>query len=183
MARLRRIFWFGLAALFLFEAWLWETLGSALRRAVAFAPIQRFRGGFEQFVTGLSPAASLTVFSIPLILLAPIKLAALYCLAHRHFVAGLLCLIGAKLLGFASGAYLFDLCRPQLLQMRLFSQVYVTLIRWRALAREMIAPYRLALHEKLAPLRAYLHSLSPADDKSFAARLRARSHHWIAQKR
>jgi hypothetical protein len=182
MARLRRIFWFGLAALFLFEAWLWESLGAALRRALAWPPIQRLRAGFEHFVSHLSPLASLAVFAIPLILLTPIKLAALFFLGHRQFVAGIGCLIAAKLIGFASGAYLFDLCRPQLLKMRLFARFYATLTRWRTLAEHFIAPYRAALREKLPPLRAYLRALRPDGKKSFVARLRARSRRWIAQK-
>jgi hypothetical protein len=133
-------------------------------------------------VRGLSPLASLTVFAIPLLLLAPIKLAAVYCLAHHHIVAGIGCFLAAKLIGFAAGAYLFDLCRPQLLKMSVFAKVYAALTHWRAMAEALIAPYRAALREKLAPWRAALSRLTHGRKNSLVARLRARSRRWMAQR-
>jgi hypothetical protein len=172
MVRLKKIFWFFLASLFLFEAWLWDWLGSALGRVVDALPLDDLRTGFEAFVRRRSPWASLTLFAFPLALLAPIKFAALYFLAHHHLVAGLGCFLAAKLIGFASGAYLFDLCRPQLLKIAFFAQLYATLTRWRALARDMIAPYRAALQQKLEPFRMFWLRRRTGARPSLAARLR-----------
>jgi len=175
MRKLKKIFWFALAALFLFEAWLWDHLGAALRRVMAFAPIQLIRAPFEKFVLGLSPWASLCVFAIPLIVLTPFKLAGLYFLAHHHVIAGVGCFLGAKLVGFSFGAYLFDLTQPSLLTIPLFAKGFAALSRWRALAHDLVAPYRLLLRAKLAPVRALLLKMTETSKRPFVARLRARA--------
>ena len=183
MRRLRKLFWLTLAGLFLFEAWLWDVLGAALAGVVAALPIARLRNSFESFVRTLSPWASVPIFVIPVLILLPIKFAALYFLAHHHLMLGVACFVVAKLIGFATGAYLFELCRPKLLQIGLFEKLYTTLIRWRALAHDVLEPYRAELRRRTQAIRARLRVLRrQRRSTSLLARLRARSRRWVAER-
>jgi len=175
MRRLKRFLWLTLAGLFLFEAWLWDVLGAALASLVAVLPIKEARASFEGFVKNLSPWASVPIFVIPVLLLLPLKFAALFFIAHHQFALGAGCFLVAKLVGFAAGAYLFDLCRPKLLQIAIFEKLYVTLIRWRALAHDLIEPYRAELRRRTEFLRARLRALRRIKGSSMVARLRERS--------
>jgi hypothetical protein len=180
MRRLRKFFWLTLAGLFLFEAWLWDFLGAALATLVAALPIAQVRAAFENFVRSLSPWASVPIFVIPVLLLLPLKFAALYFLAHHHLVLGVASFVAAKLIGFATGAYLFELCRPKLLRIALFQILYATLTRWRALAHALIEPYRQELRRRTRTLRARLRLARRWRRSSLFTRLRARSRRWVA---
>lgn len=180
MRGLRKLFWLTLAGLFLFEAWLWDFLGAALAALVAALPIAQVRASFENFVRSLSPWASVPIFLIPVLLILPLKFAALYFLAHHHLVFGVASFVAAKLIGFAAGAYLFELCRPKLLRIALFESIYLTLTRWRALAHALIEPYRLELRRTTRFLRARLRLWKRWRRSSVITRLRARSRRWAA---
>jgi hypothetical protein len=182
MRQLKKFLWLTLAGIFLFEAWLWDVLGAALASVVAVLPIKEARASFEGFVTKLSPWGSVPVFVIPILLLLPIKIAALFFLAHHQFVLGASCFLAGKLMGFAAGAYLFDLCRPKLLQLSGFEKVYTTLIRWRAIAHDLIEPYRAELRARTEFLRVRLRALRRARGSSMIARLRARSRRVITER-
>ena len=183
MSKPRKFFWFLVAALFLFEAWLWDKLGSLLTALVAVLPIKPLRENFETFVHGLSPVACLGVFVLPVAPLLPLKLAALYFLAHHHVVLGVSCFVLVKLVGFATGAYLFELCKPKLLQLPLFARLYATLIRWRALAHDYVEPYRLQMRAKIEELRATFRQNASPRVAALIERLRARSRRWIAARK
>lgn len=182
MRQLKKFLWLTLAGFFLFEAWLWEILGAALASLVAVLPIKQARASFEGFVKNLSPWASVPVFVIPILLLLPVKIAALFFLAHHQFVLGASCFLTGKLIGFAAGAYLFDLCRPKLLQISGFAKLYTTLIRWRAFAHDLIEPYRAELRRRTEFIRARLRALRRVKGSSTVARLRARSRRWVAER-
>jgi len=182
MRQLKKFLWLTLAGIFLFEAWLWDILGAALASIVAVLPIKEARASFEGFVKTLSPWGSVPIFVIPILVLLPIKFAALFFLAHHQFVLGASCFLAGKLIGFAAGAYLFDLCRPKLLQISGFEKLYTTLIRWRAIAHDLIEPYRAELRRRTEFLRVRLRALRPARRSSMVARLRARSQRVITER-
>jgi hypothetical protein len=182
MRQLRKFFWLTLAGFFLFEAWLWDFLGAKLAALAAVLPIKQARASFEGFVRTLSPWGSVPVFVLPILILLPLKFATLFFLAHGQFALGLVCFSTAKLLGFAASAYLFDLCRPKLLQIALFDKIHATLIRWRGVAHDLIEPYRAELRRRTESLRARLRALRRLRGSSMAARLRERSRRWVAQR-
>ncbi len=97
MRELKKFLWLTLAGFFLFEAWLWDVLGAALASLVAVLPIKEARASFEGFVKNLSPWGSLPVFVLPILPLLPLKIAALFFIAHHQFVLGLSCFLAAKL--------------------------------------------------------------------------------------
>jgi hypothetical protein len=114
-----------LALLLLFEEWGWEPLARALAR-LARLPLWAW---LEGRIRGLPPWAALLVFGLPMLGLLPVKLLALYLLGGGQKLLGLAVLIGAKLLGTAVAARLFQLTQPTLMHYRWFAFAYP---KWKA---------------------------------------------------
>ena len=105
------------ALLLLLEDWLWD-LGVRLTSRIAhWPPLHRL----ETWLRGLRPAAALAVFMLPALLLFPVKLLALFAMAHGHAMWGLLVILLAKLAGAAAVARIYLLTRPALLTIRWFA--------------------------------------------------------------
>jgi hypothetical protein len=122
---LRWIFTPFLALLLLFEEWGWEPLAALLQR-LARLPLWAW---CERKITQLPPWAALLVLLVPAVALFPIKLLALFLIRHGQFVLGFTVLIGAKLVGTAFVARLFQLTLPALMQLAWFARWYP---RWKA---------------------------------------------------
>lgn len=114
-----------LAIVLLFEEWGWEPLANVFRR-LARLPLW---AQLEQRIAGLPRWGALMVFGVPMVALFPVKLLALFLLGQGHAVAGLMLLVGAKLLGTAVLARLFQLTQPALMQFTFFAHWYP---RWKA---------------------------------------------------
>ncbi len=145
MKRIARPFWIVLALLFLLEAWLWDHLEPIVGRIVAVIPWGRFKPAFIRLVDRLSPQATLVVFSIPFVVLLPLKFLEFWLLAHRQWIAAIAVLLSAKLVGLGVTAFIFEATRDKLLQMAWFRRVYEFLLWARDWAREKIAPVTLQL--------------------------------------
>ena len=86
----------------------------------------------------MPPYAALVTFAVPTALLVPLKLLALYLIANGHaFSAGAL-FIGAKIVGTALVARLYQLTEQQLMQ-----------IAWVRRVRDVLMPRLHALHEAI----------------------------------
>jgi hypothetical protein len=116
------------AVIILLEDWLWDDLA---RFAAAIGRLPVFRQ-IEVFLVSLPPYAALAFFAVPSTLLIPVKLIALYFVGHGHAVAGLLIVIGAKVVGTALVARLFTLTRPNLLRIAWFAWIYERFIAFKA---------------------------------------------------
>jgi len=129
--RLKRLvaapFVFLAAVIILLEDWLWDDLA---RLAAAIGRLPVFRQ-IEAFISGLPPYAALAFFAVPSMLLVPVKLIALYFVAHGHAIAGLLTVLAAKLAGTALVARLFTLTRPSLLRIAWFAWVYERFVAFK----------------------------------------------------
>ena len=126
LKRILRGLVFGLLALVLmFEEWGWEPLAKLFRQLARLPLWARF----EQRIAGLQRWGALLVFAVPMLGLFPVKLLALYLLGQGQAAAGLALLIGAKLLGTAVMARLFQLTQPALMQFEVFAHWYP---RWKA---------------------------------------------------
>lgn len=114
-----------IAALLLFEEWGWEPL------AALFARLARlpFWARIERGIAGLPPGWAVLVFGVPMLLLLPIKLLALYLFGIGQMTLGIVLLISAKIGGTALLARLFQLTQPALMQLRWFAWWYP---RWKA---------------------------------------------------
>lgn len=75
----------------------------------------------ESWIRGLGPYPSLFLFLLPSAALAPVKFLALYWLAGGHPALGFSTIFGAKILGTALVARLYQLTRPSLVQLAWFA--------------------------------------------------------------
>ena len=124
---LRKIFFPLVAALLLFEEWGWEPLAAVFARLARLPLWARL----EQKIRQLPPVGALVVFALPLLTLFPVKLLALYLFAQGQTTLGLALLLGAKLVGTAVLARLFQLTQPALMQLRWFARWYPRWLDWK----------------------------------------------------
>jgi len=117
-----------LAALLIFlEEFLWDQL-AALFGQLAKLPLW---GRLERWVAGLPAWAALPIFLVPMVLLFPIKLGAVWLMTHHHVVLGVQIILAAKIGGTAVAARLFMLLKPTLLTVPWFCWLYERFLYWR----------------------------------------------------
>lgn len=132
---LRRIFLPLIAAILLFEEWGWAPLAAAFAR-LARIPLWAW---LEKKIAGLPPMWALLAFGVPMLLLLPVKLLALYLFGQGQATMGLLLLVAAKIGGTALLARLFQLTQPALMQLGWFARWYP---RWTAWKEGVLAEIR-----------------------------------------
>jgi hypothetical protein len=176
LKRLMRPLWIVLAAVFLFEAWLWDKLtafGHWLRDVL---PFDQFKAWLASWIERLPAWAALTLFIIPVLVVQPLKLIALWLMLHGHLVLGIAGFIAVKIVGFGAVAFLFDLTRDKLMTIRWFAWVYGKIMLLRLKATAFIAPYKQALKAHMAALKiSALYALGLKNDgRSMLSRIRSR---------
>jgi len=127
----------------LFEDWLWDDL-ARLAAAMGRLPVLRH---VEAFIVRLPPYAALVSFAAPTLLLVPVKLAALYFIAHGRATLGLLIVVAAKVVGTGMVARIFSLTRPALVQIAWFAWLHARLLGFKERvygAIKSTAVYRMA---------------------------------------
>jgi hypothetical protein len=179
MNRLTRPLWILLALLFLLEAWLWDRLQPIVARIVGVIPWGRLKPALIRLIDRLSPQATLVVFVVPFIVLLPVKFLEFWFLAHRQWVAAIVLLVLAKLIGLGVTAFIFEVTKDKLLQMAWFRRVYKFFLWARDWAHEKVAPITRQLrewsHEAIRPIarrmRRWRRMLSPRHAGRFFERL------------
>ena len=96
----------------------------------------------------LPPWAVLIVFVVPFIVLLPLKFLEFYLLVQRQWIAAIIVLVLAKLVGLGVTAFIFDITRPKLLQMAWFRWLYELMLVWLAKAHALIDPIRAAIKRR-----------------------------------
>ena len=124
---LRRALGVALALIVLFAEWGWRPLTALLGQLRRLAPVTRL----ENWLQMLPPYGALAAFLIPTLFLLPLKVLALYFLAHGQKLAALGVLAVAKLGGTALVARLFILTRPQLMRIAWFARLHDRLMPWK----------------------------------------------------
>jgi hypothetical protein len=142
MRQLARPFWVALALLFLFEAWLWDSLEPVVRRIVGVIPWGRIKPAFVRLVEGLTPQATLVVFAIPFIVLLPVKFLEFWLLAHRQWFAAIGVLVAVKIVGLGLTAFIIEATRDKLLQMAWFRRLYEFFMWARDWAHQKTEPVK-----------------------------------------
>ncbi|WP_184253396.1 hypothetical protein [Rhodopseudomonas rhenobacensis] len=150
MRRISQSLWFLLAVAFLIEAWCWDHLEPIVARIVALIPLRQFKAWLAQRISTLSPAMTLPVFLVPVAPLYPLKLLALALIAQGQIVAGVAMFAFLQVVGLGVVAFIFDVTKPKLLQMRWFAAAYRWLIELRDKARALVAPTIAAIKAKIA---------------------------------
>jgi len=149
LRRLLQPFWVLLAIIFLIEAWLWDHLEPIVARIVAWIPLRQFKQWLSDRVDSLSPAMTLIVFAVPLIPLFPLKLVGLWLLAHEYWLTAVSVLVFAKFAGLGVTAFIFDVTREKLLEMRWFERLYEFILMIRAKAKSLVEPIKQRIRELL----------------------------------
>ncbi|MDC8786627.1 hypothetical protein [Roseateles koreensis] len=121
-----------LALIILFEEWGWVPLSRLLARLGDWPPFR----AFAPWVRGLPPYAALALLVLPSLLIIPVKLLALWLIAHGRVVLGVGVIMAAKVVGTALVARLFQLIQPALMRLRWFVPLYQ---RWSAWKQELLA--------------------------------------------
>lgn len=124
-----------LALLLIFEEWGWEPLARLMTR-LARLPLWAH---MEAWIARLPPYAALVVFAVPMLLLFPVKLLALYAISQGHALLGLLVVLAAKVLGTAGVARLFTLTQPALMRLAWFARLYA---RWKPWKDNLMQRFR-----------------------------------------
>ena len=117
-----------LAIIIVFEEWGWRPLAAALASLARLAPVARLEAG----IAGLPPYPALIVFAGPSILVFPLKLASLWLIADGQVVLATLLFSGAKIVGTALLARIFQLTQPALMRLAWFAWTYETVMPWKA---------------------------------------------------
>jgi hypothetical protein len=146
-----------LALVFLVEAWLWEHLSPIVAWVVDRLPLKKLKERIATAIVNLPPAVTLIVFVIPFLLLLPLKFLEFWLLAKRQWLAAIVVLVFAKLLGLGVTAFIFDLTRPKLLQLAWFRWLYERVLAWLAWAHGLVDPIKQRIRARLkifAPRRA-----------------------------
>lgn len=165
MQRVKRLFWFVLAVVFLLEAWLWDLVQPVIARIIRALPLAQLKAAIERLIERLPPWATALVIAAPDLVLVPIKLGGLWLSAKGKVILGMSIFLTAKVLGVVLTVFLFELCRPKLMQMAWFAKVYDWFVRARAWAHVQTEPARQML--------AHLKQRVLSDESSFARRLAA----------
>jgi hypothetical protein len=179
MNRLTRPLWVVLALLFLLEAWLWDHLKPIIARIVGVIPWGWVKPALIRLIDRLSPQATLAVFVVPFIVLLPLKFLEFWFLAHRQWIAAIVVLVLAKLVGLGVTAFIFDVTKDKLLQMAWFGRVYAFFLWARDWAHEKVAPITRRIrewsHETIRPiarrLRRWRRIMLPRQSGRFMERL------------
>jgi hypothetical protein len=116
-----------LAIIIVFEEWGWRPLAAALAQLGGLKPI----AWIEAWVQRLPPYGALLVFGAPSILILPLKLLAVFLIASGREVEATLLFIGAKIIGTAIVARLFQLTETQLLRIPWFARAYGVVMPWK----------------------------------------------------
>lgn len=121
--------------LLLFEEWGWEPL-AALAARLARLP---FWAALEDRVRRLPPWGALLTFFVPMVVLLPVKVLALFLFSNGHAATALTVLVLAKLVGTAIVARIFQLVEAPLMRIPLFARWYP---RWKAWKDRMLTLVR-----------------------------------------
>jgi hypothetical protein len=126
-ALVRGLLSFLLAVVIAFEEWGWKPLAALLGQLARFRSI----AALENLVRALPPYPALLVFALPSLLVLPLKLVSLWLIATGHVVLAALLFIGAKVVGTALLARIFQLTQPQLMRLGWFASLYNTVVPWK----------------------------------------------------
>lgn len=124
-----------IALFVLFEEWGWEPLARLVARLNRIAWWARV----ERWIARLPPYPALLLFALPAVALFPLKLLALYGIAHGHAVLGVGVIVVAKIAGTAMVARLFQITQPSLMRLPWFARLYT---RWKAFKDDLLVKVR-----------------------------------------
>ncbi|MEZ2293440.1 hypothetical protein [Variovorax sp. RCC_210] len=121
--------------LLLFEEWGWEPLAALVARLSRLP----FWAALEDRLRRLPPWGALLAFFVPVLVLLPVKVLALFLFSNGHAATALTVLVLAKLVGTALVARIFQLVEGPLMRIPWFARWYP---RWKAWKDQVLALVR-----------------------------------------
>ncbi|MGJ4927715.1 hypothetical protein ACQR1I_20905 [Bradyrhizobium sp. HKCCYLS2038] len=152
LRRLLQPFWVLLAIIFLIEAWLWDHLEPIVARIVAAIPLRSLKHWLAARIETLSPALTLVVFVVPVVLLFPLKLLGMWLLMHHQWKLAIVTIVFGKMVGVGITAFIFDVTRSKLLQMGWFAWLYDNVLALRSKAAALVDPIKQRVREVVGDL-------------------------------
>ncbi|MDD5228508.1 MAG: hypothetical protein PHD53_06870 [Methylococcales bacterium] len=137
------------AIIVIIEEWLWDVLALAGQWISRVLHLEMF----DVWLSNASPKQALLTFFIPLIIVTPFNILAVFLLAHGAILQGILLEIGVKLFGTLLIARIFRLVKTALLTFGWFAKIYNTIsdvLHWAHDVIQHTAIYRLSLKFKAA---------------------------------
>lgn len=104
-----------------FRVWVKPTVA----RIARLAPIK----SLEAWIAALPPYGIVTLFIVPLAMIEPMKIAALYLIGTHHVISGILIFILAKIVGVGLAERLFAIGREKLLSIGWFRWMFERAVR------------------------------------------------------
>ena len=144
-----------IAAIFLFEAWVWRRCVAIGRRLVSLVPWTALKTRIAAFISILPAPAALAIFLIPVAIVEPLKILCFALIAHNHLIFGIFGFIALKFIGFGLIAVTFDLTREKLLTMPWFVWVYGKFLIFNDFAHRLVAPYKVLVLARTQALREW----------------------------
>ena len=123
-----------LAIFLIIEEWLWDFLSLCSHYLILLLRLENF----ERWLTQTNRQTALLAFMIPVLLVTPLNLAAIWLLLHGLLLQGILLEVFAKLLGTLLVARVFTLTKPQLLTFAAIALIYTTITGWLHWAHQRI---------------------------------------------
>ena len=146
--------------------WIEETLWKWLKWLMAKIAVLAWVRRLESLICQLPPYATVVVFFLPLTILLPFKLVAVYWLSQGYWFGSLAVIILAKILGTAIEARMFVICKPKLMTIPWFRRLHDVVVQIRdrlhaalhslaiyQLARARLLALKLACRNLLAKIR------------------------------
>lgn len=109
-----------LAIVVIFEEWLWDALAIAGQFFSRLLHLEKF----DNWLLNAPPKTALFAFLIPLIIVTPFNLLAIFLLTHGAIIQGILLEITVKLVGTLLIARIFRLVKAALLTFNWFATIY-----------------------------------------------------------
>ncbi|MET0382247.1 MAG: hypothetical protein ABW032_02390 [Burkholderiaceae bacterium] len=116
-----------IAPLILFEEWGWARLAKLMGQLARLPGIS----WCERRIAALPPRIAFIVLFVPMLLLLPVKVGALWLIAGGRTAAGVAMFVLAKVLGTGFVARLFQLTRPQLMRLGWFARGFERWLTWK----------------------------------------------------
>ncbi|GDX85383.1 hypothetical protein LBMAG43_14250 [Methylococcaceae bacterium] len=138
-----------LAIIVIFEEWIWDSLTLAGQLLSRLLHLEKF----DNWLLNASPKMALFTFFIPLIIVTPFNILALFLLTHGAIIEGILLEIVVKLVGTLLIARIFRLVKTALLTFGWFAKIYHTIsgiLRWAHNVIQHTAIYQRSLVIKAA---------------------------------
>ena len=140
-----------LAIAFLIETWVWGKLVAVARLVSTLLPWERFRDAARRVIERAPAPFAVLLFGAPLAVSEFGAFISVVMMATGHVFAGMALYAGMKIFGLLLVPVIFEITRERLLALPWFAYLFAKFEALHTLASRLVAPYREAAREAIAP--------------------------------